>query len=67
MNMSKPLYTMSMTEEELIEALEYYTEHVHGQKINIKTLKHKVRSWTEGFGMCEMDHSEPDGIEFTCE
>lgn len=54
-----------MTEDELKEAIEYYSEHKYKQRIEIKHLTHKVRKWTEGFGMCERDYEEPDGVSFT--
>ena len=68
MKMSKPTYTMSLTEEELISAIEYYMLNEHNQFAKITHLKHKTKTWTEGGGgMMEMDYSAPDGIEFTCE
>jgi len=68
MKMSKPTYTMSLTEEELISAIEYYMLNKHKQFSKITHLKHKTKTWTEGGGgMMEMDYSAPDGIEFTCE
>ena len=67
MDFGKVQYTLSMTEEELREAIEYYTLHKYQQKIKIQTLTHKTREWTEGYGMCERDLSEPDGVSFTCE
>ena len=68
MNMSKPTYTMSMTEDELLEAIEYYMLNKYKNSIKIKNLTHKTKTWTEGGGgMMEMDYSKPNGIEFTCE
>lgn len=60
--------TVSLTEDELHEAVEYYMNKHYNESIKIKHLKHKERTWTEGGGgMMEMDYSVPDGIEFTCE
>lgn len=67
MKMSKPTYTMSLTEEELISAIEYYMLNKHKQFAKITNLKHKTKTWTEGGGMMEMDYSALEGIEFTCE
>ena len=65
MESSKAVYTMSMSEDELKEAIEFYTEHKYKQRIKIENLKHKTRSYTEGFGAYERDYSEPDGVSFT--
>lgn len=59
---------MSLTEDELQEAVEYYIANVYEQTVKIKHIKHKERTWAEGGGgMPEIDYSTPDGIEFTCE
>ena len=68
MKMSKPTYTMNMSEEELTSAIEYYMLNKYKQPVKIKHLKHKTKTWTEGGGgMMEMDYSAPNGVEFTCE
>ena len=59
------IYKMSMTEDELIEAIEYFSLHKHGVEINIINLTHKTKNWTGGHGLSEIDYSEPDGVMFT--
>lgn len=68
MKITKPTYTMYLSEDELIAALEHYTLYKYNQYIKIKRLKHREKIWTEGEGgMPEMDYTTPDGVEFTCE
>lgn len=64
MNISKPTYTMYMTEDELLKAIEYYMLNKYKRFTKITHLEHKTKTWTE---VMEMDCSKPDGIEFTCE
>jgi len=61
---SSVTYTMSMSEQELYECIEFYMKHKYEQNIEIISLKHKTRNWTEGHGQAEIDYSEPAGVEF---
>lgn len=68
MKITKPTYTMQLSEDELKEALEYWLLNKHKQFVNIKTLTHKTKSWTEGGGgMPEIDYSAPDGVSLKIE
>lgn len=67
MEISKATYKMSLSEEELKEAIEFYTKHKYSQEIKIKYLMHKVGSRTEGCDHMEIDIPYQEGVEFICE
>ena len=68
MKMTKPTYTVQLSEDDLKEALEYWLLNKHEQSVNIKTLTHKTKSWTEGGGgMQEIDYTVPDGVSLKIE
>lgn len=64
MNISKAQYKMSMSEEELIEAIEFYTKHKYNQDVKITYLKHNVGYETDISGY---DIPYQKGVEFTCD
>lgn len=67
MIISKATYKMSLSEEELKEAIEFYTKHKYNQDISIKYLTHKVGYRTDGHGAMEIDIPYQEGVEFICE
>jgi len=66
MNVSSKL-TITLSEQELYQAIEFYLKHAHDKNVSIKSLSHLTREWTEGGGgMMEIDYSEPNGVRFEC-
>lgn len=67
MNFGKAQYTMTMTEEELVQAIEFYAKVKYSTDIKIISLEHVTKRWTEGFGMGEIDYEKPDGLKIIVE
>ena len=59
--------TITLSEQELYQAIEFYLKHAHDKTVSITSLSHLTREWTEGGGgMMEIDYSEPNGVRFEC-
>ena len=67
MDFGKVQYTMSMTGEELGEAIKFYAKEKYGSDIKIVRIEHLTKRWTDGFGMGEMDYKRPDGLKIVLE
>lgn len=67
MKISDRSFKIDLSEEDVIQALEYWLYEQHNQDIAIKHLKHKVGSRTQDCGNMEIDVPYQEGLELTCE
>lgn len=67
MNISKAIYKIDLSEEDLKEALEFYLLKKHSQRVEVTNIKHLVGERTEGYGSMEVDVPYQEGLTITCE
>ena len=67
MQITKPTYTMTLSEQDLAEAVAYWIKNVHKQNIKIKNIQHLVGTRTDGHGMMEIDIPYQEGLKITVE
>lgn len=65
MQIEKSQTVISLSEHDLMKALEYWLLVVHGQRVEIKHLTHLVGERTEGYGQMEIDVPYQEGVKLT--
>lgn len=67
MKFSNSKIKIEISEEELKEIIKKHIISEYGKNITIKSVEHLTYNWTEGYGMCEMDYSRPNGLSIIAE
>lgn len=65
MKIEKATTLITLSEEDLKSAIEYWLKFVHGQRVEIKHLEHLVGTRTDGFGHMEIDIPYQEGVKLS--
>lgn len=65
MKIEKSTTVITLSEEDLKSAIEYWLMVVHNQRVEIKHLEHLVGTRTDGFGHMEIDTPYQEGVKLS--